>query len=294
MSIGELADRAGEAAKTVRNAPVIVMGYTGSGADRLRSELSAFGELACTQRTGILPLCHQAVSTWQVVDARGGEGMSPLAASSVRTLCSTLVRAILASEGGRRWCEVTNASAAAARTFARLYPGARFLIAHRRADAVMRAIIGSGGWGLEGLEFAPFVSAHPASPVAALASYWVTHTAQQLEFEQANPGVCYRVRAEDLTENAAQALPDISDFLALDGAHVSPLGWDRQAGTGAPDAAPRLPIDRIPASLLAQVNELHRSLGYSPVTAAGNLPGCPARKEPEHERDQSGIGPYLP
>lgn len=273
MSVGELSNRSGEAAKTARNAPVIVMAYTGSGADRLWSVLSAFPELACTQRTGILPLCHQAVTAWQAVDARGGEGISPLAASSVRALCSTLVSAILAREGGRRWCEFTTAPPAAARTFSRLYPGARFLIAHRRADTVARAIIGSGRWGLEGLEFAPFVSAHPASPVAALASYWATHTAQQLEFEQANPEVCQRVRVEDLAENAAQAMPDISDFLALDGAHVSPHGWDQQAGTGTPDAALGLPLNLIPAPLLAQVNDLHRSLGYSPVTAVGNITG---------------------
>lgn len=129
---------------------------------------------------------------------------------------------------------------------------ARFLIVYRRADTTMRAVAGSSRWGLEGPEFAPFVSAHPANPVAALASYWATHTAQQLEFEHAHPQICHRVPIEDLTGNTDQALPDISDFLALEGALVSPLGWDRQPDIGVPDAAPRLPIDRIPASLLAQ------------------------------------------
>lgn len=273
MNIGELGNRSREAGKTARNAPVVVMAYTGSGADQLWSVLSAFPELACTRRTGILPMCHQAVTAWQAVDDRGGDGISPLAASSVKALCSTLVTAILARQGGTRWCEFTSAPPAVARTFVRLYPGARFLIAHRRADTFTRAIIDSGRWGLEGLEFVPFVSAYPASPVAALASYWATHTAQQLEFEQANPGVCQRVRIEDLTENAAHALPDISDFLALDGAHLSPPRWDRNGGTGAPDAALGLPLDRIPEPLLAQVNDLHRSLGYSPVTAAGDIAG---------------------
>lgn len=278
VSIGEPGNRSGEAANTVRNAPVIVMGYAGSGADRLRSVLSAFPELACTQGTGIVPLCHQAVTTWQAVDGRGGEGISPLAATSARSLCSGLVGMILARKGGSRWCEFANASPAAARTFARLYPNSRFLIVHRRADTVTRAIIDSGRWGLEGPEFAPFVSAHPASPVAALASYWAAHTARQLEFEQANPGTCHRVRVEDLTGNTAQALPDISDFLGLDGAHVSPLfthddGWNRQGDMDAASAAPGLPLDRIPEPLLAQVNDLHRSLGYAPVTDAETITG---------------------
>lgn len=278
MSTDELRNRSGEAGKTARNAPVIVMAYVGSGADRLRSALSGFPELACAQGTGILPLCHQAVTAWQTVDGRNGEGISPLGATSVRALCGGLMTAILAREGGSRWCEFTNASPAAARTFARLYPHARFLIVHRRADTVTRVVIGSGRWGLEGREFAPFVSAHPASPVAALASYWAAHTAQQLEFEQANPESCHRVRIEDLTGNTAQALPDISDFLSLEGAHVPPSstyddGGNQQSDIGAASGASGLPLDRIPAQLLAQVNDLHHTLGYPSVTAAESKRG---------------------
>lgn len=277
MSVGQMPARPAEAARSSRNAPVIVVGYAGSGAARLQSALSGFPELACTQQTGIVPLCHQALTAWQAADDRT-EGMSPLAAASVRALCGGLVTAILARLGGTRWCEFTSAPPAAARTFARLYPGARFLIVYRRADMTMRAIAGGSHWGLAGQEFAPFVSAHPANPVAALAGYWATHTTRQLEFEQESSGACLRVRFEDLTANAAQTLPDISDFLALEGAHLSPSfshddERDRQAGPGAPDATAGFPLDQIPGPLLAQINDLHRGLGYPPVTAAPTITG---------------------
>jgi hypothetical protein len=149
---------------------------------------------------------------------------------------------------------------------------ARFLIAHRRADATVRAIIGLSRWGLEGPEFAPFVSAHPASPVAAAAAYWASRTDQQLEFEQAHPGQCHRVRVEDLAGSALPVLLGIGDFLAFDDAGRAPSftvddDRSRLAEEGAP--ARGLPLDRIPASLLARVNELHHRLGYPPVTAAG-------------------------
>jgi hypothetical protein len=272
MRVGELPDRPATAAETSRNAPIIVMAHAGPGADQLRSMLSAFPELACTQRTGILPLCHHAVTTWQAVDGDAAGALSPLAAASVRTLSAGLMTAILARQGGKRWCEFTSAPPAAAQTFARLYPQARLLIAYCRVDTMVRAIIGSSRWGLEGQEFAPFVSASPASPVAALADYWATRTGQWLQFEQAHPRACLRVRVEDLTADAAQALPDISDFLALDGRDMPPSlihddGRNRQAQESAP--ATGLPLDRIPPPLLAQVNELHHSLGYPPVTAAG-------------------------
>jgi hypothetical protein len=270
--VSSLPHRPADAARNFGNAPVIVMAYTGSGADQLRPVLSAFPELVCTQQTGILPLCHHAVTVWHAVDGRTGDGFSPLAAASARALSGQLITAILAREGGSRWCEFTSAGPAAAKTFARLYPQARFLIAHRRADTVVRAITSASPWGLEGPEFAPFLSAHPANPVAALSDYWARHTTQLLEFEQAHPGACLRVHAEDLTADAAQARPDISAFLARDGGDMSPSFTQddrrsRPAGEDAP--AGGLPLDRIPASLLAQVNDLHHSLGYPPVPAAG-------------------------
>jgi len=273
MSVHELSNRAVRAAGTSQGSPIIIMAYAGSGADQLRSILSEFPELACTQRTGILPLCHNAVTTWQTVDGGVGGGFSPIAAASLRALSSSLMTAILAYRGGKRWCEFTSGVTAAAQSFTLICPEARFLVAYCRADTAVRTIISSSRWGLEGPEFAPFVSAHPSSPVAALASYWAAHTAQQLEFEQAHPESCHRVRVEDLTANAAQAQLGVIDFLGLDCRDISPSfsqdaarNW--HAGQDAP--VPGLPIDRIPAALLARVNELHRSLDYSPVTTAGD------------------------
>lgn len=281
--VSELVDHVGESTATVRNAPVIVLGYSGSGADRLSSLLSGFPELACTQGTGILPLCHQSVSAWQVVDGRGGPGIPPLASASVRSLCGGMMTVILARSGGTRWCEFTNAPPAAAQTFARLYPGTRFLVVYARADTMTRTIIGSGRWGLEGQEFAHFVSAHPESPVAALARYWATRTAWQLEFEEANPGICYRVHADDLVSGTARIFPEIRNFLDLGNgyASLSFSGDDPGIESDALEVAPGdhgLPLDRIPEPLLARVNELHRILGYSPVADAGSrLDGQPRR-----------------
>jgi hypothetical protein len=258
------------AAQDSRAAPVVVLAYAGSGASRLRSLLSAFPGLACTTGTGIVPLCDQAMTAWQAVDGRAGD--SPLALTSVRTFSAGLMTMILAREGGARWCELISAPPPVAGRFARLYPQARFLIVHRQAGAVVRAILDANRWGLSGPEFAPFVSAHPASTVAALASYWAVRTTQQLEFEQAYPEACHRVRAEDLTADAAQAMQDIGDFLALDGKDISPSftqdrRWSWQAEEGAHSTG--LPLDRVPESLLARVNELHGNLGYPHVTAAG-------------------------
>jgi hypothetical protein len=269
MSIRELPHRPADAVQRTQAPAVIVMAYTGSGAARLRSAMSAFPGLTCTGGTGILPLLHTAVTTWQTVDGRDDERFSPLAAASARALSTGLVTAILARDGGSRWCEFTTAPQAAAQTFARLYPQTRFLIVHRRADTMVRAILDASPWGVAGPEFAPFVAAHPASSLAALASYWVTHTTQQLDFERAHHEWCLRVRIEDLAANSAQTLRDISDFVSIDQAAASPwLTQDKHGGQPADADSPAtgVPLILIPAPLLAQLNDLHRKLGYPPIT----------------------------
>jgi hypothetical protein len=283
MIVGEQARRPADAAETSRGAaPVIVMAYAGAGADKLRALLSSFPGLACTTGTGILPLCHYAVTAWQTVDKGAYGGLSPLAAASVRALNSGLVMAILAREGGRRWCEFTSASPAATGTFLRIYPHTQFLILHRRADATIRAVLDANPWGLAGAEFAPFVSASPASTVAAVANYWAAHTAELLDFEEAHPGSCLRVRIEDVNSNASQALLDIGGFLSLDRYDVVPAvpqdtARDPVAGdlpgllATAPvhDQADGIPLPQLPRPLQARLSELHRRLGYSPVAVTG-------------------------
>jgi hypothetical protein len=271
MSIREVPHDRADAKESARAAPVIVLAYNGSGADQLRSWLSARPELTCTTGTGILPLCHQAVTAWRTVDGRMGGGVSPLGLASARALSAGLMTAILAGSGGHRWCEFIAAPTAVAETFLRLYPRTRFLSVHRRADTVIRAIIGTSRWGLAGPEFLPFVSAHPASSVAALASYWITHTTQQLDFEEAHLELCLRVRTEDLIANAAQTHQDIGEFLSLDGGDVSPwLIQDAEGSQSASaDSAPAgLPLTQLPEPLLAQLNKLHLRLGYTPVAVA--------------------------
>jgi|HubBroStandDraft_1064217.scaffolds.fasta_scaffold43468_2 hypothetical protein len=270
MSVAGLSSRPADAARDSLAAPVIVLGYAGSGAGRLRSLLLAFPDLACTGGTGILPLCDLAMTTWQAADGRATA--SPLALASIRAFTAGLMSAILAREGGSRWCELVSAPPAAAETFARLYPQTRFLTVHRQVGTVVRAILEADRWGPSGPEFAPFVTAHPASTVAALASYWAAHTAQQLEFEQAHRESCLPVRIEDLTADPAQAARDIGGFLAMSAGTGPPwlgLDQDPRGATAQEVPAAGLPLSQLPASLLGQLSELHRRLGYPNVTAAG-------------------------
>ena len=137
----------------------------------------------------------------------------------------------------------------------------------------MRAPFSAGRWGLEGQEFAPFVSPYPASPVAALASYWAAHTIGQLDFERANPRACQRIRTEDLDGDTVRVRAGIGEFFALVDENMPPPFTlddepDLRVVTGDSASVAGIPVDPIPGPLLTQVNYLHARLGYPPVTAA--------------------------
>jgi hypothetical protein len=205
MSTGELSSRPADATSSSRAAPVIVLAYPGSGAVRLQSLLSAFPGMACTNGTGIVPLRGQALTVWQAVDGRSGEGV--LAAR--RRACQglhrrpvdrdpgprrrrPLVRAHLRAPGGGRG---VRAALPAGPVPDRAPPGRRGGARHPRREP-----LGPVGPGIRAVR-ARAPSKHPA----ALASYWAARTSQQLEFEQQHPGSCQRVRIEDLTADPAQA-----------------------------------------------------------------------------------------
>jgi hypothetical protein len=250
--------------------PVIVLAYAYSGVASLEHLLASTADLACTSGTGLLPLCAEAVRTWQRVDGHAGP-LPLLAASSVRALASNMITVIMARSGGSRWCETSFASPASAETFLQLYPAARFLCWHRDGQDVIRAGVQANPWGLDGRGLAPFVAAFPGSSAAAMAAYWAERADELLRFEKAHPDRCLQVRYEDLTRHPARTTAEIAAFLGLDLA-VLPAEADQDADL----AGFRLPAGHLPENLADRVNGLQERLGYAALTlAAGSRSSSP-------------------
>jgi hypothetical protein len=252
------------AGATAGSAPVIVLTYPHSGAGLLRSLLARHPDLACTAGTGVLPLCQQAAAAWRTADGQADGPPPPLAAASIRNLVSTIITAVLAAEGKRRWCEISTAEPAAAKTFLQLFPATRVLCLHRSCPDVVYAAVHASPWGPAGQAIAPFVSAHPASAAAALTAYWTAHAGRLLAFERAHPGACHRVRYEDLTGGSCSGL---HAFLGLDDPGPAEPGWaDARAATptDAHDPPEAFPTGQIPPGLLDRANSLMNELGYPP------------------------------
>ena len=237
-------------------APVVVLTYAHSGAERLRAVLGGWPEVACTSGTGLLPLCEQAAATWRHAEGRAGTGLSALASASVRALAGGVITTILAGSGARVWCEIATAPPRYAETFLGLYPGTRFLCLHRGCADVIAAGVRANPWRIAAGEVLPFAGAFPGNQAAALASYWAHCTGQLLEFERAHAEMCLRVKVEDVDF----ASEKIGSFLDL-----GERTWPGSGGAEPMAAGAQVPGDCLPPSLLAQVADLLEQLGYPPM-----------------------------
>jgi protein-tyrosine sulfotransferase len=276
-STGAVADGARQ------SAPLVVLTYAHAGFRLLGSLLSAHPDVVCTAGTGMLPLCQQAIVTWQHAEGRAGQGgqggqgaqgargvVSPLAASSVRAMMTAMTACMFARSGKSRWCEISFASPEVAGMFGTVYPDTRFYCLHRTCSDVISGGLRGVPWDLSDDRLAPYIAAHPGNEVAALAAYWVTRTRALLAFEAANPLICQRVRYEDL----AAAPAAISEMLASMGlrqdaamtSHLDSASMEREiAAAGLPGCGEAIPAGQIPPSLRAEVNDLLARLAYPPL-----------------------------
>jgi hypothetical protein len=253
--------------------PVIVLSSAYFGAGWLRLLLDGHPDLACTSGTGILPLCEQAMAAWRSADGQAARSPSPLAVTATRALASSIITAVLAREGKRRWCEIATANAGAAETFLRLYPQTKFVCLYRACPEVIRAILDASPWGIADAAFAPFTKAYPASTTAALTAYWLARTQTLLTFERAHPQACLRVRFEDLAANRHKTAGRMTSFLGitcLDHQTMPAIDNQNPPEPGTPFPAPEFPADLIPPMMLAHANDLLQQLGYP------SLPPAPA------------------
>jgi hypothetical protein len=286
-STGAVADGARQ------SAPIVVLTYAHAGFRLLGSLLSAHPDVVCTAGTGMLPLCQQAIVTWQHAEGRAGQGgqggqggnamVSPLAASSIRAMTTTMTACIFARSGKSRWCEISFASPEVAGMFRAVYPDTRFCCLHRACSDVIFGGLQGIPWELSDDRLAPYVAAHPGNEVAALAAYWLTRTRALLAFEAANPLICQRVRYEDLV--AAPAA--ISEMLALMGlrqdaamtSHLVSAGMETEiAAAGLPGCGEAIPAGQIPPSLRAEVNDLLARLAYPPLAERASKERAPKER----------------
>ena len=255
--------------RTLASAPIVVLTFSHSEVELLGDFLASSSSLFCTTRTGLLPMCESVASTWMQIERR--ERLSALASSSVRALVSSMALACRLASGMRdtesgppRWCETAIGGMSSAGTFLKIFPQTKFICFYRRCDEVIAEAIESNPWGFGKTEFWAYSHAEPGNNLATVGTYWVERSRALLDFELAQPGACLRVRREDLVSAPQEQMRLVWSFLGLTPPSEATRPRCDPAVTGR-GSAPQVPVDRLPPPLRTAINELHASLGYSPL-----------------------------
>lgn len=273
-SAGAKAAVAGSNDQNSAHGMIIILTYPHAGDQQLRDVLSANQSVTCTCSTGLLPLCHSAMTTWQNVEARDN-APSRLAIKSVHSLVSTMLAVIRSGAGATRYCETAYATSAVAESFLRVFADTTFICLHRRLLAVLGEGAAAYPWGLGGTPFWRHSGSHPGNNLATIAAYWLAHTRELLDFEAAHPQSCVRLRHEDLHAFPQERTAELFARLGLDADQssfpYSPNDQQQAMTTSRDDGlGPLLPLkpslEGIPAALRTQVNDLQERLGYEPLT----------------------------
>jgi hypothetical protein len=188
--------------------PAILLTYVGSGFPQLRTLVDPVPEIEWLPGASLVQLCERLAVEWRIIDETP-DGISALARKSIKAVVQTMVTSRLLRGGRRRWFGTAiGAIPTPECTFTALYPGARFVILHRQCVDVIFSGIASCPWGLSnsGYGYDGFAAVHAGNSVSALADYWATNTALMLNFENALPDRCLRIRYEDLADDPQKTL----------------------------------------------------------------------------------------
>jgi hypothetical protein len=244
--------------------PVIVVGSAFSGAAALRQALISREEVAWIDAPGLVHIGQQVGRVWARVDGRG-DHVPSFAWSSIGKLLQSMILGRVAVEGVRTWAAMTAPSPREGLDFfARMFPTARFVCIHRRADDVIASVVGANRWGFtnNGHGFDRFIMMYPWSPGAAIGEYWVSQTTVLTGFEAAHSSRCLRVRYEDITARPAEVAAELGDF-ADQFRHIdlAEAVASTRKGIGEVGEEP-VPPERIPPDLVSRMNHLLAMLEY--------------------------------
>ena len=273
--------------------PVFVLCAGRSGSTLLRFVLDAHPDLACPPETRLPWLARQLATAWTVIEdacptgqsANGDSAdaaISAPVAEGLRRSLDPMMTSYLRRRGKRRYCDKSLGAAQHAGLLVRIWPDVRFICLYRHPMDVIASGIEASPWGLTSYGFEPYIGSPPDNNVAALARYWLDYTTSIVAAEERFTDRCLPIRYEDLVTDPDGQIARILEFIGAapaPGIVARSFGPEHQrfgpgdykiwnTGRVTADSVGRgwtMPAGKIPAPLLARVNELADVLGYLPV-----------------------------
>lgn len=268
----------------------LIVGAARSGTTLLRMILNAHCQVACPAETGIPSLVQLLGRVWATVSGSAAVPDGGLQAglnAQVRAAAIAPMWHYCSQTHKRVYCDKSLDSVYRLEPFSRVFPEARYIILVRHVMDTVASGLEASPWGFNAYGYAPFIEGSVDNFVQGLASYWQAHVQAALDWEQAHPHTCLRVRYEDLVASPESVMASIWDFLKVDqdtdavaralarphdvtGPGDYKIAYTKEIRADSVGRGRRVPIGLIPPGLLDALNKLLESLKYEQLDTSWN------------------------
>ena len=262
--------------------PIFVLSCERSGSTLLRYIIDTHPQVCSPAHLHLGQLCRSlfisiSYSIGQTMEAADEATQKRLVAAEVRSIVEGFMQRYAKAKGKQMWCEKTTENLQYLRFLRDVFPDAKYICLYRNCMDVVHSSIECSRLGFLP-ELVPYVQKRPDNLVAAMVDSWVEKTTTLLEFEQAHPALCFRIKYETLVVEPVQTLSAMFAALGLDwdekllsavfstehdqGSGDTKILFTKKVNTDSIGRGSTISRSNVPDELLDKMNQLLARLEY--------------------------------
>lgn len=274
--------------------PIFILTSARSGSTLLRVLLDSHPAVSCPAELNLTVWIGALLNSWQYLELESMslEDRLRVATIQARRVATQLMQRRLEDTGKRRWCDKSLPNALQVDLIKKVFPKAKLLCLYRHPLDVVMSGIEASTWGYNGFGFFPHVQKTPGNVVQALTEYWLETSEAILHAEREWPKDTLRIHYEALVLKPNDVLEIICEFIGEDypddlidlaftnmrpenGPGDRKFWTSSGISTDSIGNGKKVPIQLLPAPLLARVNALLNDIDYPLVSTDWNTEPTP-------------------
>lgn len=265
--------------------PIFILSCVRSGSTMLRCIIDTHPNLCSPGHLNVGPLCADLYTTTyyslgKLPELETEQQRDQLAIEETRRVVTDILGRYAQGKGKTNWCEKSTVNIDYLEILAKVFPQANYICLYRNCLDVAYSSIKFSPLGYMP-ELAPYVQKRPTNLVAAMIDNWLDKTGKLMAFEQAHAGQCTRVNYEALVKQPEQVLAKLFGFLGEpwdedligrifqvphdQGDGDVKVWFSEKINKDSIGNGTAIPLTAIPNELMAEIDTLHRQLGYPTI-----------------------------
>lgn len=199
--------------------PVFILSCERSGSTLLRVIIDTHPEIACPPQLNLGRACEHLYdlvyySIGQTYKGDTESDRHQWVISEIGEMIGSVMQRYVDNKKKKRWCEKTTLNINAIKMLSEIFPNAKYICLYRYSMDVIHSCLKFNPLGFMS-ELSPYVRNRPENLVEAMALNWLDKNEKIIEFEEANPDKCFRVRYEDIVMQSNETLKSMFRFIGV-------------------------------------------------------------------------------